>query len=44
MGHVTVESIAHYLQMGQDLMRIASRQCAQGLDDVLQLWQERHEA
>lgn len=44
MGHILVENTAHYLRMGQDLMRIASRHCARGLDDVLQAWRDAHEA
>jgi len=42
MGHVQVENTAHYLQTGQDLMRIASRQCAKDLDDVLQCWKDQN--
>jgi site-specific recombinase XerD len=35
MGHVLVEHTAHYLQMGQDLMRVASKHCARSLDEAL---------
>lgn len=35
MGHVTVESTAHYLQMGPDLLRMASRACGTTLDELL---------
>jgi site-specific recombinase XerD len=35
MGHVTVESTTHYLQMGEDLMRLASKGCAKSLDEAL---------
>jgi integrase/recombinase XerD len=35
MGHVTVESTSHYLQMGEELMRLASAGCARTLDEIL---------
>jgi site-specific recombinase XerD len=40
MGHVLVEGTAHYLQMGEDLMRIASKRCARSLDEALAAWED----
>lgn len=40
MGHVLIENTSYYLQMGQDLMRVASRQCARGFDEALRFYQE----